>query len=45
MLLDQYRTLERASCELALGVSIRVLGHSTLLLFDANQHLREEKAL
>lgn len=45
MLLDQNRPFKRAPCELALGIAVSILWRGASLLFDANEHFREEKAL
>lgn len=43
MLLNQNRSFKRASGEFALGVAVGVLWGGASLLFDANEHLREEE--
>ena len=45
MLLNQNGSFKRASGEIALRIAIRILRWSTFLLFDANEHLGEKKAL
>ena len=45
VLLDQDGPFQRAPRELARRIAIRVLGDCAFLLFDANQHFREQEAL
>lgn len=45
VLLDQNRSLKRASGKFALGIAVGILWRGALFLLDANEHLGEEEAL